>query len=69
MTFHWRPVGGEFDEARLAAEDLQVAFRDQADAEMWLTGNFDALLEAGVTEVSLVGEGGEVVYGPMSLEA
>lgn len=49
-------------------QPLEERFDSQAEAEQWLTVSYEDLLEAGVTEVSLL-EGDRVVYGPMSLEA
>jgi hypothetical protein len=41
-------------------------FPDQAEAEAWLTEEWQTLADAGVVEVTLR-YGDEVVYGPMSL--
>ena len=62
MPFRWvaTPLG--------AGDDAGLAqwFPTQADAEAWLTGTYEELAEAGVSEVTLL-EDDHVVYGPMSL--
>lgn len=53
----WRPDQGD---------DTQQ-FDSQADAEAWLTLNYEDLQDDGVSEVTLMEED-RVVYGPMSLD-
>ena len=71
MAWFWR-VGDEgqptADGAAIVADELGGAFATQAAAESWLTANYPALSDAGVTSVSLYEEDRRV-YGPMSLEA
>lgn len=55
--WYWKPDAGELTER----------FDDQAVAEEWLTANYEDLLDAGTTAVTLF-EGDREVYGPMSLE-
>lgn len=47
---------------------LDEEFEDQAQAEAWLTANYEDLAAAGAHEVSLY-DADRLVYGPMSLEA
>lgn len=68
MSFWWRPEGGRFDVAVLAAEGLLPRFDDREGAEEWLGAFHEDLLELGVAEVSLC-EQDRVVYGPMPLGA
>ncbi len=42
------------------------AFPDQAEAEAWLSEEWQTLAESGVESVTLM-DGDHVVYGPMSL--
>ena len=56
------------DAGASAEAGLGQAFPTQADAEAWLTENYDVLEDAGLDEVSLLRDG-QVVYGPMSLHA
>jgi hypothetical protein len=60
MAWTWRyePDGTDAE----VAED----FTNQSDAETWLGETWRALAAAGVTAVTLLGEGREV-YGPMPL--
>lgn len=48
------------------APGLGQVFPTRADAEAWLTASWVDLVEAGVTEVTLL-EDDHVLYGPMSL--
>ena len=43
-----------------------IAFGDQADAEEWLSLQWQNLLDGGVASVTLL-DGESVLYGPMSL--
>lgn len=65
MAFRW--VAGA-DTSEDAATDLAQEFPTRTDAEDWLTGSYVDLVDAGVTEVTLL-EDDHVVYGPMSLLA
>ena len=47
-------------------EPVRHEFPTQADAESWLGENWRDLLEAGVSQVTLL-DGESVVYGPMGL--
>ena len=62
--YRWE-ASGQTDES---AQDLGLATRyeSQADAEAWLATSFEHLVDAGLTEVTLL-DGDRVVYGPMSL--
>lgn len=60
--WRWLPDPGATE---LGIEILQV-FDDQAEAEAWLTANYEELQDEGVSTVTLY-EGDRVVYGPMSL--
>lgn len=42
------------------------AFPDQAEAEAWLSEEWQTLADAGVASVTLM-DGYHIVYGPMSL--
>jgi len=44
----------------------EITFSDQADAEEWLSFEWQNLLDGGVGAVTLL-DGESVVYGPMSL--
>ncbi len=48
------------------ATPLEARFADQAEAEEWLSANFEELLEQGLASVTLYEED-RLVYGPMSL--
>lgn len=67
MSFRWEPAAGSFLLPTLQADGLLPEFESKADAEAWLTQNFDALLEAGVEQV-ILHDGDARIYGPMSLE-
>jgi hypothetical protein len=43
-----------------------ITFNDQTDAEQWLGGEWQELVDDGVAAVTLL-DGESVVYGPMSL--
>lgn len=58
VTWRWR-----YDGAVGESQD----FPSQADAETWLGDEWRALLDGGVTAVTLTEDGREV-YGPMGLE-
>lgn len=62
----WRWVGDGADADAAGAAGLDQEFPTQADAEAWLSGSFENLLDAGLDAVTLY-EGDRVVYGPMSL--
>ena len=64
----WTWSSPQADDAVAAATGLEQEFTAQADAEAWLTENYDVLEDAGLDEVSLLRDG-QVVYGPMSLHA
>jgi hypothetical protein len=63
MSLRWRYL--DSDGGQAAGPD--VTFDDQADAEQWLSREWEALLGCGVAAVSLLA-GESVVYGPMSLQ-
>jgi hypothetical protein len=52
--------------AMTGAELPRTSFPSQADAETWVGESWHDLLAAGVEQVTLL-NGGEKVYGPMSL--
>ena len=55
------------DGSTLTGPDLpKTGFPSQADAETWVGETWHDLLAAGVEQVHLL-NGGEPVYGPMSL--
>jgi hypothetical protein len=55
------------DGSTMTGENLpKTGFPSQADAETWVGETWHELLAAGVEQVSLL-NGGEQVYGPMSL--
>ena len=62
MTLRWRYL--DSDGGQAAGPD--VTFGTQDDAEQWLSGEWETLLDGGVAAVSLLA-GESVVYGPMSL--
>ena len=63
MTLRWRYLDSDGHQA--TGPDL--TFDNQDDAELWLSREWETLLDRGVAAVSLlVGE--SVVYGPMSLQ-
>ncbi len=64
----WRWESPQADDAVAVTTGLAQEFPTQADAEAWLTANYEELEDAGLDEVTLL-EGGRVVYGPMSLHA
>ena len=63
MTWRWRYL--DSDGGHAAGPD--VTFDNQDDAQRWLSGEWEALLDDGVAAVSLLA-GESVVYGPMSLQ-
>lgn len=62
MTYHW------VAEPDAAGVGLEQRFGTQADAEAWLTSEWEELADAGVRTVTLQ-DADRVVYGPMSLES
>ncbi|RXW32319.1 hypothetical protein [Propioniciclava flava] len=66
MSWSWSSP--QADDALAASTGLGQGFPSQADAEAWLTENYDLLEDAGLDEVTLL-QDGQVVYGPMSLHA
>ena len=69
MSWYWRledPSGAELDPAAVGVEVPRAD--NQGDAESWLGENWRDLLERGVATVTLF-DGGQEVYGPMSLAA
>jgi hypothetical protein len=63
VDYRWRYADGTG--AGVVGPDL--AFADQTEAEDWLSANWPDLLDGGIDEVTLL-RGGEVIYGPMSLQ-
>lgn len=63
----WRWDSPQADETVAAATGLAQEFPTQADAEAWLTCNYEELTDADLDEVTLLRDG-QVVYG-MSLRA
>jgi hypothetical protein len=62
MAYRWH-----YEDATGAAVDgPDIDFEDQDGAEDWLGGNWSALLDAGILQVTLL-DGEREVYGPMSL--
>lgn len=63
MSWRWDSpqTSGAADTTSIAQE-----FPTQADAEAWLTHNYEELLDSGLSEVTLLHDD-QVVYGPMSL--
>lgn len=63
MAFFWRYESSD-------GTDLgkSHSFDNQSDAETWLGLEFEAIAELGASQVTLF-EGGNKIYGPMSLEA
>ncbi len=66
MSWSWSSP--QADDAVAASTGLGQGFPSQADAEAWLTENYDLLEDAGLDDVTLL-QDGQVVYGPMSLHA
>ncbi|QIK72906.1 hypothetical protein G7070_12325 [Propioniciclava coleopterorum] len=64
----WRWDSPQADDAVAVTTGLAQEFPTQADAEAWLTQNYEELEDAGLDEVTLL-QDGRVVYGPMSLHA
>lgn len=62
MEYRWRCQ----DERGREIAGAEEQFTDQVDAEDWLTAEWQDLLAAGVTQVTLL-HGEAEVYGPMSL--
>jgi hypothetical protein len=55
------------DGSTMTAPDLpRAGFPSQADAETWVGETWRELVASGVEQVSLL-DGGQQVYGPMSL--
>lgn len=66
MSWSWSSP--QADDALAASTGLGQGFPSQAEAEAWLTENYDLLEDAGLDDVTLL-QDGQVVYGPMSLHA
>lgn len=63
----WRWVSDGVADATAAAEaGLGEEFGSQAEAEAWLGQYYEDLLDAGVTEVTLM-DGDRIAHDPMSL--
>ncbi|MGH3550201.1 MAG: hypothetical protein ACRDQU_19230 [Pseudonocardiaceae bacterium] len=62
MTLRWRYQ----DLAGGHAPGPDITFDVQSDAERWLSGEWQDLLDGGIAAVTLL-DGESVVYGPMSL--
>ncbi|MGA9310779.1 MAG: hypothetical protein WBV74_10460 [Pseudonocardiaceae bacterium] len=62
MALRWRYQGMPGGQA----PGPDITFSDQADAEEWLSLEWQNLLDGGVGAVTLL-DGESVVYGPMSL--
>jgi hypothetical protein len=62
MEYRWRYTDAQGRDA----DGPAIGFDDQAEAEDWLSGAWQELLEAGIDQVTLL-QGGAEVYGPMSL--
>lgn len=63
----WRWVCADGPDAEAAAEaGLGQEFASRNEAEMWLGDYYEDLLDAGVTEVTLM-DGDRVAHDPMSL--
>lgn len=70
-TWSYTGAGGQplsAEEAAAAGVPVDAVFPTQADAEGWFAETWGELADAGVTAVTLHRDG-DVVYGPMSLEA
>lgn len=71
MSYRWMAEAAANTD--LTTDDLNALgldndFAEQGQAEAWLTGNYEQLVDSGITQVSLH-EGDRLVYGPMSLLA
>jgi hypothetical protein len=68
MAFTWRyeNAAGVEVEPVVPVEGEHAAYSTQGDAETWIGENWQALLDAGVDQVTLMEEG-RAEYGPMSL--
>lgn len=62
MEYRWRGT----DAKEREVSGAEVAFANQAEAEIWLSENWRDLLDSGVDAVTLL-HGETEVYGPMSL--
>ncbi|MFT3877223.1 MAG: hypothetical protein QM708_12485 [Propioniciclava sp.] len=63
----WRWVSdGVVDAAAAAEAGLGEEFASRGDAEAWLSDYYEDLLDAGITEVTLM-DGDRVAHDPMSL--
>jgi hypothetical protein len=62
MTVRWRYL--DIDGGQVPGPE--VTFEDQAEAEEWLSHEWQDLLDSGVAAVTLLA-GESAVYGPMSL--
>lgn len=69
MSESWTWTFADADGAPVTGEPTtSTSFPTQSDAESWFGETWHELADAGVSSVTLHREG-EVVYGPMSLEA
>lgn len=69
MSEAWTWTYSDADGAAVTGEPMvETAFPTQSDAESWFGEAWHDLADAGVAAVTLHRDG-EVVYGPMSLEA
>lgn len=64
MSYRWRYE--RTDGTQVDGPDL--TFEDQAEAEAWVTDEFEGLLDDGIDQVVLL-DGDRRVYGPMLLSA
>lgn len=62
MEYRWRYADAHGRDVDGPAEQ----FAEAAEAEDWLSGSWQELLDIGVDQVTLL-HGGAEVYGPMSL--
>lgn len=65
MAWSWRYEDADANEVRSESFPGET-FTTQAEAETWLGETWRELLDEGVDQVTLF-QGGDVVYGPMSL--
>ena len=62
MSYRWRYEDG----TGAAVPGPGITFEDRAAAEDWLGREFEALVDDGVDQVTLL-QGDDEVYGPMGL--
>lgn len=62
MSYRWRYERTDGTEV----DGPEESFEDQAEAETWVTDEFEGLADDGVDQVVLL-DGDRVVYGPMLL--